>query len=85
MMYQGILLGKVDIGAAVGSESMSNVPYLIMDARSGLKMGNKKLVDALYNDGMIDAFYDILMGETAENVAKNLSTSRGRSRMNSPC
>ncbi len=76
IMYQEILLGKVDIGAAVGCASMSNIPYLLMGARTGFKMGEQKLIDMMYNDGMTDAFYNILMGVTAENIAEMYKISR---------
>ncbi|MEW6668784.1 MAG: acetyl-CoA C-acetyltransferase [Thermodesulfobacteriota bacterium] len=76
IMYQELLLGKVEVGAAVGCESMSNIPFLVMGARSGLRMGNQQLVDGMYNDGMMDAFYNILMGVTAENIAKMYGISR---------
>ncbi len=76
ILTQEILLGKIECGAVVGCESMSNVPYLLLGARGGLKMGHQKLIDLLYNDGMIDAFYNILMGETAENIAKIYDISR---------
>ena len=76
IMYQELLLGKVDIGAAVGAASMSNIPYLVMGARTGYKMGHQKLVDGMYNDGMMDAFYNVLMGVTAENIAEMYNISR---------
>jgi acetyl-CoA C-acetyltransferase len=76
ILTQEVLLGKIECGAVVGCESMSNVPYLLLGARAGLKMGHKKLIDLLYNDGMIDAFYNILMGETAENIATMYGISR---------
>lgn len=76
IMYQEILLGKVDAGAAVGCESMSNVPYFLMGARDGFRMGNQKVVDGLFSDGFMDAFYNIHMGETAENVASMYNISR---------
>jgi len=76
IMYQEILLGKVEIGAAVGASSMSNIPYFVMGARMGFKMGEQKLIDGMYNDGMIDAFYNILMGVTAENIAEMYNVSR---------
>ena len=76
IMYQEILLGKVEIGAVVGCSSMSNIPYLLMGARSGLRMGNQQVVDGMYNDGMIDAFYNVLMGVTAENIVDMYSISR---------
>jgi acetyl-CoA C-acetyltransferase len=76
IMYQEILLGKVDVGAAVGASSMSNIPYFVMGARTGYKMGEQKLVDGMYNDGMVDAFYNVLMGVTAENIAEMYNISR---------
>jgi acetyl-CoA C-acetyltransferase len=76
IMYQEILLGKVEIGAAAGIASMSNIPYVLMGARTGFKMGHQQLVDLMYNDGMTDAFYNILMGVTAENIAKMYNISR---------
>jgi acetyl-CoA C-acetyltransferase len=76
IMYQEILLGKVDLGVAVGCESMSNVPYFLTGSRDGFRMGNQKLVDGLFSDGFMDAFYNIHMGETAENVATMYKISR---------
>jgi acetyl-CoA C-acetyltransferase len=76
IMYQELLLGKVEVGAVVGCQSMSNIPYLLMGARSGLRMGNQQVVDAMYNDGMMDAFYNVLMGVTAENIVEMYGISR---------
>jgi acetyl-CoA C-acetyltransferase len=76
IMYQEILLGKVEIGAAAGIASMSNIPYVLMGARMGFKMGHQQLIDLMYNDGMTDAFYNILMGVTAENIAEMYKISR---------
>ena len=76
IMYQELLLGKVDVGAAVGCESMSNVPYFLTGARDGFRMGNQKMIDGLFSDGFMDAFYNIHMGETAENIAKMYTISR---------
>ena len=76
ILYQEILLGKVDAGAAVGCASMSNIPYLVMGARTGFRMGEQRLIDGMYNDGMVDAFYNILMGVTAENIAEMYHISR---------
>ena len=42
ILYQEILLGKVDAGAAVGCASMSNIPYLVMGARTGFRMGEQQ-------------------------------------------
>ncbi len=56
-------------------ESMSNVPYFLMGARDGFKMGNRQLVDGMFSDGFMDAFYNIHMGETVENIAKMFNIS----------
>lgn len=71
-----IAMGKVAIGAAVGMESMSNIPYLLTKVRSGYRMGNGELVDAMLHDGLQDAFYDYHMGMTAENLAEMYSITR---------
>ncbi|MCL6477561.1 MAG: thiolase family protein [Peptococcaceae bacterium] len=76
IMAQEIILGKVDIGAAVGPESMTNIPYLLPGARKGYRMGNVQIVDGMFNDGLIDAFYNYHMGVTAENLAKMYKISR---------
>jgi acetyl-CoA C-acetyltransferase len=55
---------------------MSNVPYFLFGVRGRYKMGNQQLVDGMFSDGFIDAFYNIHMGETAENVAKMYQISR---------
>lgn len=76
ILAQEIALGKVDIGAAVGMESMSNVPFLLPKARGGYRMGNGEVLDAMLNDGLFDAFNDYHMGVTAENLAEMYKISR---------
>jgi acetyl-CoA C-acetyltransferase len=76
IMYQELLLGKVEVGAAVGCESMSNIPYYVMGARSGYKMGEQRLIDGMQIDGLMDAFYGYLMGVTAENIVDMYNISR---------
>ena len=76
IVAQNIMLGKIDIGAAVGYESMTNVPYLLPKVRSGLKMGDSSILDGLLNDALIDAFNDYHMGVTAETLAEEYEISR---------
>jgi acetyl-CoA C-acetyltransferase len=76
ILFQEIVLGKVDIGAAVGPESMSNIPYLLPGARKGYRMGHNKIVDSMFNDGLIDAFNNYHMGVTGENLAKMYKITR---------
>ena len=67
----------VDLVVAGGLEFMSNVPFAA-DAkiRSGNKMGNISLNDMLVTDGLTDAFSDVHMGVTAENIAEKYGISR---------
>ena len=76
ILAQEMMLGKIEIGAVVGYESMTNVPYLLPKARSGYKMGNSEVVDSLLNDALIDAFNNYHMGITAENLAEKYGISR---------
>ncbi|MEM5817698.1 MAG: thiolase family protein [Desulfitobacterium hafniense] len=76
MISQEIMLGKIQTGAAIGIESMTNVPYLLLKARGGYRMGSDTLHDGLLYDALIDAFYNYHMGITAENLAEMYSISR---------
>jgi len=78
---QSILLGESDVVLAGGIESMSRMPYLIdaIDARWGHKMGNFTLVDAMYRDGFQDPLSNLIMGETAEVLARQYGISREES------
>jgi acetyl-CoA C-acetyltransferase len=57
-------------------ESMSNAPYLLPEARKGLRMGDGKLVDSLIHDGLWCACDDQHMGMTAELVAEKHKITR---------
>ncbi|MBY7146912.1 acetyl-CoA C-acetyltransferase [Levilactobacillus brevis] len=71
-----ILMGDADIVLVGGTESMSNAPYLTPQTRWGHKFGDIRLTDSLAHDGLTDAFTDIPMGITAENVAAQFHISR---------
>src|SRR5215831_902613 len=74
--YQEILLGNADIVVAGGTESMSNVPYLVEQARWGLRMGNQHFIDGMYRDGVFCPLSELLRGETAENLATMYKITR---------
>src|SRR5688572_13764115 len=71
-----ILLGNAQIVVAAGSESMSRVPYLVDNARWGLRMGNQAFVDGMYRDGFMCPLAGMVMGETAENLAVEYAITR---------
>src|SRR5215467_9006094 len=73
---QEILLGNAEIVVAGGTESMSNVPYLVEQARWGLRMGNHHFIDGMYRDGFYCPLSELVMGETAENLATMYKISR---------
>jgi acetyl-CoA C-acetyltransferase len=60
---------------------MSRMPYLIdaEDARWGHRMGNFTLVDAMYRDGFTCSVCGMIMGETAESLARQYGITRGES------
>ena len=75
---QAIRCGDADVAIAGGQESMSNAPYLLDGARSGLRFGHTGLQDSMITDGLWDAFNDYHMGITAENVARENDISRAQ-------
>lgn len=73
---QAILAGDADIIVAGGMECMSSSAYALPKARKGYRMGNGSLVDTMIIDGLTDAFHDIHMGLTAENIAEQFGITR---------
>lgn len=71
-----IASGESDVIVAGGMESMSRAPYLLGKARFGYRMGNGTLEDTILKDALTDAFYDIHMGITAENIAERHHITR---------
>jgi acetyl-CoA C-acetyltransferase len=73
---QAIRAGDAELVVAGGMESMSRVPYLLFGARSGWKLGDQKVVDAMIHDGLWCAFEDWHMGEAAEHIACKCGVTR---------
>ena len=73
---QEIMLGRSDAVLAGGTESMSRVPYFAEGARWGMRMGKAQLVDGMYRDGFSDPLSGLLMGQTAEKLAREYEISR---------
>ena len=73
---QSIMLGQNDVVIAGGMESMSNIPYYLMKARTGYKYGHGELLDGLQYDGLTDVYNHCAMGVCADNTAKEMNISR---------
>jgi acetyl-CoA C-acetyltransferase len=73
---QTIMTGENDIVVVGGTESMSRSPYLLNNARFGIRLGNDTVVDSVVYDALTDVFNNYHMGITAENIAEKYSISR---------
>ncbi|MBS1249638.1 MAG: Acetyl-CoA acetyltransferase [Chloroflexi bacterium] len=73
---QSIMLGENDIVLAGGVEQMSQIPYLLMDARWGYRLGHDTLVDSNYRDGYMCPLSKMVMGETADILAEEYGITR---------
>ena len=73
---QAIQTGNAEIVVAGGMESMTNAPYLLPQARSGYRMGNGTLVDAMIHDGLWEAYNGFHMGVGAEMIAAKYGITR---------
>ena len=76
LAYQAVACGDAEIVIAGGQESMSLSPHVLPKSRDGQKMGDWPMKDSMIVDGLWDAFNQIHMGNTAENIAKQYGFSR---------
>ncbi len=68
--------GQADIVVAGGQESMTQAPYLLPDARGGMRMGDKKVVDSMMYDGLFCAIDQLAMGGATEKYAASAGLGR---------
>jgi acetyl-CoA C-acetyltransferase len=73
---QAIRAGDADVIVAGGMESMTNAPYLLPEARTGVRLGHGRLLDSMVNDGLWDIYNDFHMGMTGELVAEKHDVTR---------
>jgi acetyl-CoA C-acetyltransferase len=73
---QLIRAGEVEVVVAGGMESMSEAPYLVPKARFGARMGDTKMVDSMVHDGLWSTFLKEHMGESSDDVNRELEISR---------
>ena len=73
---RAILAGDAEIIVAGGMENMSAAPYAVPGARWGARMFDATLVDTMVRDGLQDAFDQVHMGITAENICDRYEITR---------
>ncbi|HEY3350660.1 MAG TPA: thiolase family protein [Thermoanaerobaculia bacterium] len=70
-----ILLGEADVVLAGGTENMSQAPFVVRGARTGLRLGQGKLEDSLMS-GLFDTVPGLAMAQTSDNVARRHGITR---------
>src|SRR5215471_8967717 len=73
---QAVKCGDASAVVAGGTENMSRAPYLLEKARSGFRMGNGEVVDAMIRDGLWDVYKNIHMGLCGDRCAEKYGLSR---------
>jgi acetyl-CoA C-acetyltransferase len=73
---QLIRAGEIEIAVAGGMESMSQAPYLLPQARWGVRLGDAELVDSMIHDGLWSTFMEQHMGESSDEVNAELGIGR---------
>ncbi|MBZ9664450.1 acetyl-CoA C-acyltransferase [Pseudomonas sp. LMG 31766] len=76
MAFDSLKAGSNQVMIAGGMESMSNAPYVLEKARTGLRMGHGEIKDHMFLDGLEDARTGRLMGSFAQETADKYSISR---------
>jgi acetyl-CoA C-acetyltransferase len=71
-----IALGNAEVVVAGGMENMTRTPAILDRMRLGYRMGNAPLYDGMYRDGFLDPLCGLVMGETAENLARKYNIPR---------
>src|SRR5204862_2447174 len=71
-----IMLGNAEVVLAGGQENMTRTPFLLDRMRFGYRMGNATVYDGMQKDGFLDPLCGLIMGETAENLARRYDIPR---------
>lgn len=73
---QAIALGDQDIVVCGGMESMSNAPFMVENARFGIKYGNQTFIDTIVRDGLQDPYNGEMMGVCGDICATKYEFTR---------
>ncbi|MGH2572940.1 MAG: thiolase family protein [Actinomycetota bacterium] len=71
-----IMLGNAEVVVAGGQENMTRTPFLLDRMRLGYRMGDATVYDGMNRDGFLDPLCGLIMGETAENLARRYDIPR---------
>jgi len=77
MGADAVRAGSAKVVIAGGMESMSNVPYLMRQARRGYRYGHGEVTDAMLHDGLHDAYSGLSMAALADRCAAKYGVERG--------
>jgi acetyl-CoA C-acetyltransferase len=73
---QQVMLGEAEVAVSGGYENMTRTPAILDRMRLGYRMGNAPVHDGMSRDGFLDPLCGLVMGETAENLARKYSIPR---------
>ncbi len=73
---QAIQTGDAEVVVAGGMENMTRAPYVMPSLRTGARMNNTNMFDAMILDGLWEAYYNMHMGETADKVSEKYNITR---------
>lgn len=73
---QSIVTGENQVVLAGGVEQMSQIPYLLTQARWGYRLGDGTIVDAMHRDGYYCPLAEMMMGRTAEVLVEEYGIGR---------
>ena len=73
---QSVQLGEAEAMVAGGMENMSAAPHLLVNSRTGQRLGDANLVDSMIHDGLWCPFENRHMGGSAEAISEKYAISR---------
>jgi acetyl-CoA C-acetyltransferase len=76
LAVDSIHAGRASIVLAGGTENMTRVPFMLDRAREGYRLGHASMIDGMYRDGFVCPLCDLVMGETAEVLAREFRIGR---------
>lgn len=76
LLHDLLKAGSVNVAISGGMENMSRAPYMLPQARQGMRMGHGQVMDHMLLDGLEDAYGGGLMGVLAQKTADQYGLTR---------